>query len=420
MTQRFYIKCPSCGHIYQIKMQMDQNVHLFDWPIVIECKECGDIIRGVYSRNGLSIKQLSHEQFTDHSIVTTMVGYSSSLPVVDSIYMKDGDGLDSMALFSPYMNLLGNFTSEELAKFDGFLVKLQKEVLPYREGMLGLLPMIKKNNIKAYCNKFTTLFGKKIELGNMGDVYAHYMSILYKNYLCLRTFHYSMNECRQYISPLFKFIDQTNLNNLKLSLNSAGIMSEWYKNEALPYIAKTIKYIEKLIPSMIYSVVGEYCINNRGILNITTISHEDAMVLYKDGYEVFVHGLPYIVGIRNVMDGGSVDDFCYKSASGIKTLADFAKLPGGLMENKLSDYQNIMGWIGNTMNNKVRNAASYDGVEYNSETQMLNCHYDQTDRNKVYKLQLIELCDMVYMQLLHIMEITILAYTIVTRINTKK
>ena len=85
----------------------------------------------------------------------------------------------------------------------------------------------------------------------MGDVYAHYMSILYKNYLCLRTFHYSMNECRQYISPLFKFIDQTNLNNLKLSLNSAGIMSEWYKNEALPYIAKTIKYIEKLIPSMI-------------------------------------------------------------------------------------------------------------------------------------------------------------------------
>lgn len=349
-----------------------------------------------------------------------MVGYSSSLPVVDSIYMKDGDGLDSMALFSPYMNLLGNFTSEELAKFDGFLVKLQKEVLPYREGMLGLLPMIKKNNIKAYCNKFTTLFGKKIELGNMGDVYAHYMSILYKNYLCLRTFHYSMNECRQYISPLFKFIDQTNLNNLKLSLNSAGIMSEWHKNEALPYIAKTIKYIEKLIPSMIYSVVGEYCINNRGILNITTISHEDAMVLYKDGYEVFVHGLPYIVGIRNVMDGGSVDDFCYKSASGIKTLADFAKLPGGLMENKLSDYQNIMGWIGNTMNNKVRNAASHDGVEYNSETQTLNCNYDQTDRNKVYKLQLIELCDMVYMQLLHIMEITILAYTIVTRINTKK
>ena len=401
-------------------MQMDQNINLFDWPLVIECKECGDIIKGVYSRKGLSIKQLPYEQFSDHSIVTTMVGYSSSLPVVDSIYMKDGDGLDSMALFSPYMNLLSIFTGEELAKFNAFLLELQKEVLPYKEGMLGLLPMIKKKSIKAYCNKFTQLFGKKIELGNMGDVYAHYMRILYKNYLCLRTIHYSMNECRQCIDPLFKFMDQTNVNNLILSLNTAGSMSEWYKNKAFPYIAKTVNHIEKLIPSMIYSVVGEYCINNRGILNITTISHEDALELYKDGYEVFVHGLPYIVGIRNVMDGGSVNDFCYKSASGIKTLADFAKLPGGLMENKLSDYQDIMRWIGNTMNNKVRNAASHDGVEYNSETQTLNCHYDPTDKNKVYKLQLIELCDMVYMQLLHIMEISILSYTIVTRINTKR
>lgn len=401
-------------------MQMDQNVLLFDWPIVIECKECGDIIRGVYNRNGLSIEQLPHEQFTDHSIVTTMVGYSSSLPVVDSIYMKDGDGLDSMVLFSPYMNLLGIFTNEELAKFNVFLVDLQKEVLPYKEGMLGLLPMIKKKSIKAYCNKFTTLFGKKIELGNMGDVDAHYMRILYKNYLCLRTIHYSMNEYRQCIDPLFKFMDQTNVNNLNLSLNTAGVMSEWYKNKAFPYIAKTVNHIEKLIPSMIYSVVGENSIYDRGILNITTISHEDAMELYKDGYEVFVHGLPYIAGTRNIMDGGNVDKFSYKSASGIKTLADFAKLPGGLMEDKLSDCQDIMKWIGNTMNNKVRNAASHDGIEYDSETQTLSCHYDPADKDKVYKLQLIELCDMVYMQLLHIMEITIFAYTIVTRTNAEK
>ena len=399
---------------------MDQNINLFDWPLVIECKECGDIIKGVYSRKGLSIKQLPYEQFSDHSIVTTMVGYSSSLPVVDSIYMKDGDGLDSMVLFSPYMNLLRIFTNEELAKFNAFLVDLQKEVLPYKEGMLGLLPMIKKKSIKAYCNKFTTLFDKKIELENMGDVYAHYMRILYKNYLCLRTIHYSMNEYRQCIDPLFKFMDQTNVNNLKLSLNTAGVMSEWYKNKAFPYIAKTVNHIEKLIPSMIYSVVGENSIYDRGILNITTISHEDAMELYKDGYEVFVHGLPYIAGTRNIMDGGNVDKFSYKSASGIKTLADFAKLPGGLMEDKLSDCQDIMKWIGNTMNNKVRNAASHDGIEYDSETQTLSCHYDPADKDKVYKLQLIELCDMVYMQLLHIMEITIFAYTIVTRTNTEK
>ena len=83
------------------------------------------------------------------------------------------------------------------------------------------------------------------------------------------------------------------------------------------------------------------------------------------------------------MDGGNVDKFSYKSASGIKTLADFAKLPGGLMEDKLSDCQDIMKWIGNTMNNKVRNAASHDGIEYDSETQTLSCHYDPADKDKV-------------------------------------
>ena len=28
-------------------MQMDQNINLFDCPLVIKCKECGDIIRTI-------------------------------------------------------------------------------------------------------------------------------------------------------------------------------------------------------------------------------------------------------------------------------------------------------------------------------------------------------------------------------------
>ena len=48
MTRRFYIKCASCNHIYQVKMQMDQNINLLDWPLVIKCKECGDIIRAIW------------------------------------------------------------------------------------------------------------------------------------------------------------------------------------------------------------------------------------------------------------------------------------------------------------------------------------------------------------------------------------
>ena len=33
MVQRIYVKCPSCGKIYQLKFQIDQNIKIYEWPI---------------------------------------------------------------------------------------------------------------------------------------------------------------------------------------------------------------------------------------------------------------------------------------------------------------------------------------------------------------------------------------------------
>lgn len=416
MTNRFYIQCPSCGHIYQLKIQVDRNIFLFDWPIVIECSECGDVIRCVYGSKGLSMKTLPYEQLSDHGVVTTMVGYSSSLPIVDEIYMKDGDGLDAMVLFSPFLNLTrGHFSLEELRGFDVFVSHLQQRVLPHKGALLALLPIVKKGNIQAYCKKYADLYHEKIELDTMNLVYKHYMELVGNLYRDMRSAHYSQHEFKQYIEPLFEFINQSDVKELKKVLNGAGTMSEWYKNKALPYIARVLNQVEKLIPCMIFSVVGEYGIYNRGMLYMSTIAHRDAANFYKDGYEVFVKGLPYLVGVRNMMTNGCADLFSNAGMKGVDTLAAFAKLPGGLMEDKLSDDQYVVGWIGNTMNHKVRNAATHDELEYDSKTQILKCHYNSLDRKEVYSLSLIELCDMVYMQWLHIMELTLMAFTIVTR-----
>ena len=34
MVQRTYVKCPSCGKIYQLKFQLDQNIQIYEWPIM--------------------------------------------------------------------------------------------------------------------------------------------------------------------------------------------------------------------------------------------------------------------------------------------------------------------------------------------------------------------------------------------------
>ena len=55
MVQRIYVKCPSCGKIYQLKFQIDQNIKIYEWPISFECVDCGLINLGrmVFSQRNL-------------------------------------------------------------------------------------------------------------------------------------------------------------------------------------------------------------------------------------------------------------------------------------------------------------------------------------------------------------------------------
>ena len=378
------------------------------------------MIRGVFRREGLSLKTLPVEQFSNHSVMTTIVGYSSSLPIVDEIYMKDGDGLDSMVFFSPFLNLsMGHFTHEELQRFDAFVTRLQNRVLPHKEAFQELLPIVRKGNIPAYCKKFAKLYGEKVVLDSMIKVYENYMKLVKGLYYDMKSLHYSQNECKQYVDPIFEFIQHTKAKELKMALNGTGPMNEWFRDRALPYIAKVANIVEKLIPCMIFSVVGEYGIFNRGKLYLTTIAHDDAANLYKEGYEVFVKGLPYLVGIRNMMANGCVNQFSNAGMKGVDSLVAFAGLPGGLMEDKLADDNHVMGWIGNAMNHKVRNAASHDGLVYDPLSQTVECHYCPQKWDEMYRLPLIELCDMVYMQWLHIMEQALMAFMIQTRSNSE-
>lgn len=53
MVQRIYVKCPSCGKIYQLKFQIDQNIKIYEWPISFECVDCGDNLTYKFGKNGL-------------------------------------------------------------------------------------------------------------------------------------------------------------------------------------------------------------------------------------------------------------------------------------------------------------------------------------------------------------------------------
>lgn len=98
MVQRIYVKCPSCGKIYQLKLQIDQNIKIYEWPISFECIDCGDNLTYKFGKSGLFPMEFTHTPSPQDPSITT-IGYSSSLPITDELYMKCLDYEQSMALF---------------------------------------------------------------------------------------------------------------------------------------------------------------------------------------------------------------------------------------------------------------------------------------------------------------------------------
>lgn len=77
---------------------------IYEWPISFECVDCGDNLTYKFGKNGLFPKEFTHIPSPQDPSITT-IGYSSSLPITDELYMKGLDYEQSMAFFSPFMNL---------------------------------------------------------------------------------------------------------------------------------------------------------------------------------------------------------------------------------------------------------------------------------------------------------------------------
>ena len=422
MVQRIYVKCPSCGKIYQLKLQIDQNIKIYDWPISFECVDCGDNLTYKLGKRGLSPKEFMHTPSPQDPPITT-IGYSSSLPITNELYMKDLDYTRSMAFFSPFMSLSYKslFSFEEVRKYDVFLTRMQQGLLPYKGVLNALLPILKKGNVKAFSKKMATLFDEKKykPLNNTLEMYDSYFELLKGVYLNIAPQRY-LDDCHaRFIKPLENLINKLTVDevrDLKAKLDASGLISKWYKDEALPFVAKTIDNIQKILPATIYASAGIKDVAGNGDLKIVTIGCDDTMGMYKEGYEVFAHGLKILVGLNNLQENSNIDVFTNSGLSDVNTITKFAEKAAGKMIEILEGNGTFMDYMDGSMNNKIRNAASHSGgIYYDAITQHIECHYDATDDSKVYETTLMSVCRLCHVLILHLIETTLLARQIVEK-----
>lgn len=420
MVQRFYVKCSSCGKIYQLKLQIDQNIKVYEWPISFECVDCGDNLTYKFGKRGFSPKEFMHTPSPQDPPITT-IGYSSSLPITNELYMKDLDYTQSMVLFSPFMSLspsCPSLSQNEILKYEAFLSRMQINLLPYKGVLNVLLPMLKKGNVKAFNNKMTTLFKKYKPLGSAQGMYDSYFELLKGVYLNIAPQRY-LDDCHaRFIKPLEDLINKLTVDevrDLKAKLDASGLISKWYKGEALPFVAKTIDNIQKILPATIYASAGVKDVAGNGDLKIVTIGCDDTIDMYKEGYEVFAHGLKILVGLNNLRENSNIDVFTNSGLSDVNTITKFAEKTAGKMIEVLEGNGAFVDYLDGSMNNKIRNAAIHSGVDYDPITQHIECHYDATDDSKVYKTTLMSVCRLCHVLILHLIETTLLARQIVER-----
>ena len=423
MVQRIYVKCPSCGKVYQLKFQIDQTINIYEWPINFECVDCGDNLTYKYGKRGLSPREFMYMPSPQDPPITT-IGYSSSLPIIDDLYMKDLDFAQSMALSSLFLSLSFKspfFSLEEIHKYDVFLTRMQNGLLPYKGALNSLLPILKKGNAEAFSQKMATLFDvKKYKpLGSVQDMYDSYFKLLEVGYLNIAPQYY-LDDCHaRFIKPLEDLINKLTVDevrNIKVKLDASGLISKWYKDEVLPFLAKSIDNIQKILPVMIYASAGIKDVTENGDLKIVTIGCDDVMDLYKEGYEVFAHSLKILVGLNNLQENGDIDVFTHSGLSDVDTITKFAGKAAGKMIEVLEGNGAFMDYLDGSMNNKIRNAASHSGgIDYDSTTQHIKCHYDATDDSKVYETTLMSVCRLCHVLILHLIETTLLARKIVEK-----
>lgn len=423
MVQRIYVKCPSCGKLYQLKFQLDQNLKIYEWPISFECIDCGDNLTYKFGKRGFSPKEFMHTPSPQDPPITT-IGYSSSLPIIDDLYMKDLDFTQSMTLSSLFLSLSFNspfFSFEEVRKYDAFLIRMQKGLLPYKGVLNALLPIMKKGNVGAFSKRMAIFFDEKKykPLDSILEMYNSYFELLKGVYLNIAPQRYLDGMHARFIKPLEDLINKLTVDevrDIKIKLDASGLLSKWYKDEALPFVAKSIDNIQKILPATIYASAGIKDVVGNGDLKIATIGCDDAMDMYKEGYEVFAHGLKILVGLNNLRENSNIDVFTNSGLSDVDTITKFAQKAAGKMIEVLEGNGAFMDYMDGSMNNKIRNAASHSGgVDYNPITQHIECHYDAKDDNKVYETTLMSVCRLCHVLILHLIETTLLARQIVEK-----
>ncbi len=405
MTININIKCPYCDKAFSLKMQMDNVVYYGQLPFSIVCPDCYSEITGNYGKKGLLPLNLRG----DDDNYGTVIGYSSSLPVPEHLYLNDK--WPAVGLSSVYMNLSFIYGDLSIANYGSFVNQVIGILLPVKKAPSVLLNILPSNNLRAFNIAVEKEYGKNHGYSlpsTEGQCKEFFDKRLSELYALLLTNNYADTFFIPHFSIILDKIsrgDAKEMGVIYASLSATVNLTEWQRKEAYPFITKMIGVVDKFLPVLFLANVGEFNLPHPS-LRITTINANEVNLLYNQGVETLDHILPLYVGLTNWIVNNDVNRFTNPAAKGITSIEQFSQLPLGGKRDKTIDYPEVDNYFSPAVKTEIRNAIAHNGVQYAPQSQLISYYYKVGDPTSHYDEQLIDVALRCYILLLHVMELS--------------
>lgn len=409
------IQCEACDASFYVKYQMDDMIYRYPWNLDFCCPECGDRIHLTFSSKGLSYKY-SDKEDCDEAYV---IGYSSSLPITKEMYLPLTNWESRKVFFSPFMNLSRFYNNGVIPIHGAFIRKILNNVFAYKNSLLELLPLLNKPNMKpeAYTRKLIKVFDIKDAQKSLSsytecvDHYADMVGVCYLNIAPPTIKRAPYGDLFHRLLDFLRRMDKAEVIALKNEINQYYSLNDWLTKNAFNHISRMIGKVEKYFPVMFYGVTGEYSLPHDPQLFLVTINYEEVNNDYRRGYEVLEKILPALVALENKLNRGDVNNF----GEGLKyTMSDYTKLTAGQKVGVLRNNDVLKNYFNGSLDNTIRNSETHEDSDFDAQNQ--TCRYvDLNNGNRVTEIPLMDVAFMTYIQLLHIMEISIVVNTILQK-----
>lgn len=399
-------QCDICNTVMSIKIQADNSLYSYDYPISVKCPKCGNILEFRYSsQNGIQPKDygVAEGAKSEYDFY-----YSAFLPVATGLYMRPSERIG----LTPFMELGKYYHPENIVgqNYRGNL--FLKHIYPFRSVFKDVLPIYQKENAAAYSKKIAKVFGLGENFTPISDI-----EICRKNLFELLNVTYDNLATAKYIDGIVTPFLQDTLNIASIKeLKDPYVMvasivnyDEW-QNSSFDFIAKMVAKFEKYMPSLFYCTVGDFEERHNPPMDIYTISLDEAIKDYDISFNLIKKLLPLIVSLSNHRLTGNVNVFPNKDGGmkGIETVKEFYELPDGLKMDKLQDYPEIVKFLAGGFNTKIRNGIGHQRWRLVNDTQNVQFYYKQNNLDEHYDVQLVDLCYLTIINFLHIVEFVML------------